>query len=184
MAAEILSHARLQELLDYEPSTGIFRWKVCRSRATYPGMIAGSRAAARLKNGQTYTSIQIKVCDKLYRAHRLAWFYFHGEWPEVEIDHINGDSTDNRISNLRLVTRKQNSENRKLNKNNVSGYRGVDWYKPTQKWKARLQHNKKQIHVGYFDCPHEAGAAVKAMRDLMFTHANESRHPVRPFVSQ
>lgn len=104
-----------------------------------------------------------------YAAHRLAWFYVHGQWPEHEVDHINGNKTDNRICNLREVTKKQNQENRK-NFNGKSGVRGVCWAESAGKWKAYIRHNKKLYNLGLFDSKEEAGAAAKAARDRLFTH--------------
>lgn len=178
MAAEILTQAALKELLDYDQDTGVFRWRVNRNGLIRAGSIAGGKSAVYKENGRVYYRLQIKISCKLHLAHRLAWLYVHGEWPESQIDHINGNPLDNRIANLRQATPKQNSENRRLNANNTSGYRGVNWYARGKKWCAHLQHANQQVHIGYFDCPHEAGAAVQAMREALFTHTNESRHPV------
>src|SRR5690606_34614864 len=102
----MLTQQRLKELLYYDPETGIFTRLVGRSgpRAR-AGDVAGS------DNGKGY--IRIYVDGRPYKAHRLAWFYMHGEWPE-EIDHRNGERADNRLSNLRPVTRQQNNLNQSI----------------------------------------------------------------------
>ncbi len=77
----------------------------------------------------------------------------------MEVDHINGDTLDNRDCNLRLATRKQNGRNRRRNRNNTSGYKGVYWHKANGKWAAQIVVNGKRRHLGYFDDPRDAYAA-------------------------
>jgi hypothetical protein len=121
-----ITHERLLELLEYDPDTGIFKWKVNRKRLAKVGTTAGSI------NGSGY--IHISVDGKLYLAHRLAWFYCFQEWPEKNIDHINGIRTDNRLDNLQDV-----SQNR---------------------YQAYIKVNGKTIHLGMFDTGEEAVARV------------------------
>ena len=103
-------------------------------------------------------------------AHRLAWLFHYGEWPENHIDHINGDRSDNRICNLREATVKQNGENRKLHKNNTSGYRNVRWKKERNKWEVSIRHNRKLHSIGLFSNLDDAIDAAKKARDQLFTH--------------
>lgn len=87
-----------------------------------------------------------------YYTHRLIWTYFNGPIAEgLEIDHINRNPVDNRISNLRLVTRSQNNFNQSLRSNNKSGHRGVGWCATTGKWRARIKVDKSEKFLGYFD---------------------------------
>ena len=144
----------LRSILHYDPATGIFTRKVSTARRVKVGDIAGSL------DGGGY--LQIRVQSRLHLAHRLAWLYTYGEWPKDQIDHINRNKTDNRISNLREVTNKQNLQNAGKRSNNTSGCPGVRWYKQNSKWVACIAHNYKQIHLGYFSILEEAIAARKA----------------------
>jgi hypothetical protein len=108
----------MREVLHYDRTTGIFVWR----RRTGGKAAAGRRAGCVTPNG--YRVIAIK--NVLYMAHRLAWLYEHEEWPEADVDHINGDRDDNRIANLRPITRSGNNENiRGPRSDNRSGLLGA-----------------------------------------------------------
>ena len=153
-----LTAEKLRELLHYEPETGIFTRKVGSASQVKAGDVAGS------PNGRGY--LQITVQSRLYRAHRLAWLYVYGSWPEDQIDHINRNRSDNRISNLREVSHKQNHQNKSKPSNNTSGHPGVCWNKRKSKWVAQITHNQKQIYLGCFNTVEEAIAARKAAEKL------------------
>lgn len=153
-----LSAEELRSILDYEPETGIFTWKVSTSRRVKVGAVAGCQ------NVLGY--LQIRVQSRLYLAHRLAWLYHFGEWPTDQIDHVNRVRTDNRIANLRDVSQKQNSQNRSKSSTNTSGHTGVYWHKRDSKWVATIMHNQKNIHLGYFSILEDAIAARKAAEKL------------------
>ena len=148
----------LRSILHYDQETGIFTWKVRTARRVKVGDVAGCQ------NGLGY--LRIMVCSRRYKAHRLAWLYIHGSWPNGQIDHINRDRSDNRIANLRDVTHKQNQQNRSKSSNNTSGHPGVYWYKRDSKWQVKITHNKKDIHLGYFATLEEALSARKAAEKL------------------
>ncbi|MGY8831687.1 MAG: HNH endonuclease signature motif containing protein, partial [Pseudomonadales bacterium] len=101
----MLTIERLKEVLDYSPETGHFTWRINKRRAR-TGDIAGSVVA--------HGYILIRVDQTRQLAHRLAWFYVHGRWPDKNIDHINGQTADNRIANLRQATCAENLKNIKV----------------------------------------------------------------------
>lgn len=156
-----LTQRRVKEILDYDPDTGVFTRKIS-NRSDRVGKEPGSR------NTKGY--IQIRIDGKLQVAHRLAWLYVYGVLPVDQLDHINGDKTDNRITNLREVTNKQNQENIPLQINNTSGYRGVSYVSNYGKYRAYVCHHLTTYNLGYFDTPEEAAVAAKRGRDSLFTH--------------
>lgn len=133
------------------------------------GSIAGS--VKKTNNGKKYRYIVIK--KRYYLAHRLIWVMVNGRFPENEIDHINGNSIDNRIENLRDVSTSVNHKNYRLAKNNTSGYVGVTWFKSTKKWKAAIKVNKKDIHLGYFLAK---DSAIKARKDAERKYGFHKNH--------
>ena len=110
---------------------------------------------------------------KIYKAHRLIWAIVHGELPKGHIDHINGNRSDNRIQNLRVVTQQQNSHNQQnINKRNKSGFRGVCWNRKSSKWQASISVNSKTIYIGVFSTPENA--------HLAYLDAKKVYHPSSP----
>lgn len=147
----------VRELFHYDPDTGVITRIVSRS-----GAKAGSVAGALHQSGY----INIKIYRRTYKAHRIAWLYMYGEWPQQQLDHINGNRADNRICNLRSATANENSRNRKTHRNNTSGYKGVTWYARARKWQASICVNGKKKCIGYFKCPqaaHEAYCSASVM---------------------
>jgi HNH endonuclease/AP2 domain len=114
-------------------------------------------ALAGVLNSRGYRVI--KIGWRMYGAHRLAFLWMEGRWPMEEIDHANGDKTDNRWSNLREATQSQNTTNARTSIRNTSGYKGVsmDRSKPRQKkWRATIEVDGRTISLGYFDTPERA----------------------------
>ena len=151
---------RFRATLSYDQDTGEFyslRQLGCDNAPRLVGSI-GKRGYAR-----------VHFEGRRYAAHRLAWFYVTGQWPELDIDHINGVRHDNRFCNLRAVTRKQNRENTTVIWSS-SGFRGVSWSKSRSAWVAKVGHNGRQQILGYFADKVEAAAVAKAGRDRLFTH--------------
>lgn len=157
-----LSWERLTEVLNYEPSTGLFRWKKRTSNRVAVGGVAGSL------NPDGY--IEIRVDGSLYLAHRLAFFYQTKSWPSEIVDHENLNRSDNRWDNLREATHSQNHANQTIPANNTSGFKGVVWYKRDQCWRAQIKVNGSMLHLGYFD---DAEAASEAYNSAAIKYFGE-----------
>lgn len=144
-----ISQDELKSILNYDPETGLFTW--IRSKLSrLNGMIAGYSS----KSGY----VEIRINYILYRSHQLAWIYENGQIDEgKEIDHMNGDKSDNRIVNLRMVTRRTNMENRvKASAKNSTGNLGVSWDKVNNKWVAQIGVSGKNIKLGRYLNPEDA----------------------------
>jgi len=158
MPTRIVAQSRLKSLLHYDPLTGISNWLVSLGRAK-AGNVAGVFS---------HGYIRIRIDGRTYAAHRLAWLYMTGEWPEYEIDHKNGVRNDNRWSNLREVDRTGNSRNSSLSANNTSGVSGVSMN--SGKWRVCVMINGKYKHFGrYADYDEAVKVRNKAYKDLGFT---------------
>ena len=151
-----LTQERLKSLLSYNPETGEFTWLVSRGNRQ-----AGESTGCPRSNGRGKVYVVIQIDGRLYLAHRLAWLYSYGAWPENQIDHIDQDSLNNRLINLRDVTNAENNKNRKRQNKNRSGVTGVLFINDRQKWRARIAVNGKFIHLGYFEVKDDAIVARK-----------------------
>jgi hypothetical protein len=152
----------LKEMLEYDPHTGLFKWKVKKSHIVFPGRPAGCL--------NKFGYMRIGIGGKSYMAHKLAWFYYYGTWPITDTDHINRERADNRICNLREATRSQNTLNTKTHRNHTSGVRGVDWVKNCQKWMARIQVNGSRQTIGLFRNLDDAIKAREEAEKLIFSN--------------
>ena len=165
----MISQTELKKWLCYSPLAGVFEW-----RRSGRGIRAGSLAGAVCKDT---SYIQVNLRGKQYRAHHLAWLYMTGKWPECDIDHRDGDRTNNAFSNLREATKSQNQWNAKLSKTSTSGVKGVNFDRPTGKWRATVGIDDKKVHVGLFKTKEEAEEAVKLKRaELHGEFANHGVH--------
>lgn len=171
----------LRELIEYNPETGVMTWHerpskffkqdrqrtAERNASNWNAKNAGKPALACNSHGY----LGGRLFDRTVKAHRVAWAIYYGEWPAQAIDHINGDRSDNRISNLRDVTIAENNRNETLRRNNKSGVTGVSWEKLRGKWQARIRNKC----VGYFDDKNDAIAARKAAEAVYGFHPNHGR---------
>lgn len=157
----MLTADRLRELLDYDAATGVFRWRVSKGRAP-AGAIAGKQDPRGYR--------LIRVDRRGWWAHRLAYLYMTGTLPPFDVDHINGDKTDNRWPNLRAATRSQNLANARQRSDTRSGYRGVSWDAMGKCWSVRVFVRGRSIHVGQFQ---DKAEAVEAHARAMIEHHGE-----------
>ncbi len=140
---ELPSCEELKNLLQYDSETGIITNRGDRNGRAQNGAEAGN------VRPDGYRIIRLQGHDIL--AHRLAWMLHFGEWPAHHIDHINHSKADNRIVNLRVVTRAENQRNMSRARNNTSGITGVCWNKCSKKWQASISAEGKQIYLGLHD---------------------------------
>ena len=151
MTKKILTQSELTHALHYDPDTGVFTWV---NPSKYHAEKKGTEAG--WLNDDGYIGIRLNATN--YSAHRLAWLYVHGSFPENETDHIDGDRSNNRIDNLRDVTKSVNQRNAKKRSDNKSGICGVHWHKATKKWAAQARVDGKQQHLGLFNCRYKAAS--------------------------
>jgi hypothetical protein len=147
-----ITHARLLELVSYDPSSGEFTRLVMAAPNAMKGDLAGSYSS------QGY--VVVALDGRKYNRGRLAWFYVHGHWPNPEVDHINRVRDDDRIENLREASRTLNLINVGNRSDNTSGFRGVNWNSRVGKWRARLGHTE----LGHFTDIHDAADVVREAR--------------------
>jgi len=159
---------RLRKLLRYEPDTGCLFWR--------------ERTTSDFRDGKRSKEWRCKLWNKKYagkqafstnargyivgtvdevglRANRVAWAIHFGEWPENEVDHKNGDPSDNRLENLRDVSQVENLRNCRRRKDSTSGHTGVHWHKASGKWQAHGVSNGRRHHIGLFNDIEDAVAA-------------------------
>jgi len=142
MAKTDLTAKRLREIINYDPITGI---------------LTSRGSGADIGRIQARGYVHVTVFGRSYLAHRIAWIFVNGVWPTNEIDHINGDRADNRLTNLREATTSENAQNRKTRADNTSGFTGV---RPHQSaWRADIKINGKYKFVGSYSTPELAYAA-------------------------
>ena len=162
---ESLSQERLRELLFYDPDTGVFT-----RRVTAGGKTAGSVAGMRHKN---HDYVAIRVDRKLYAAHRLVFLYVYGRFPEGEVDHLNRVRHDNRLCNLKEVSKAENQQNTPVRKDNILGLKGIHEYFSrgvSYGYLARIQVNGRRKRLGVFKTLDEAAAAYREAKREMHTH--------------
>ena len=168
---QLPSQEVLRQLLRYEPETGKLFWKerpeqmfsetVSRSRthacAHWNSRHAGKEALYGINQGYKWG----RIFGRPYLAHRVIWKMVHGYDPAEQIDHINGDRSDNRISNLREASALENGKNGGMRRNNSSGYKGVCWVERDRRWAAAITSDGKRISLGHHRCPTAAAVAYR-----------------------
>jgi len=159
-----LTQEILKELLHYDKETGVFTWKKRKDKIGIGGKTWNIKNANKIAGHKNKTNgyIEIGIFNKKYLAHRLVFLYVNGKLPDNDVDHKNGLCHDNRFINLRIATTSQNLQNKKIQKNNSTGFKGVTFHYQTKKYRARI-NNK---HLGLFNTPQEAHEAycIEAMK--------------------
>lgn len=159
-----LKQERLKEKLEYDLNTGIFTWIV-----KHPGVKTGSSAGCKLNSG----AIQIMIDGKKFAAHKLAFLYVTGMWPD-EVDHINGNNSDNRWFNLRVCNHSQNLLNRKIDRRSSTGKKNVTVDPRTGKYRVVLSIDGKRKWIGSYDSLEMA--ELIAIESRIKYHGEYARH--------
>ena len=151
----------IYKYLSYDSKTGNLYQNKKR-----PKVQVGSIAGCVTPTGYRYIQLEgIK-----YPAHHIVWLIEKGSLPQKVLDHIDGNRLNNHITNLREATVKQNCENRKAQRNNKTGYKGVSFNNRLQKYVAQIQHNYQPIYIGIYKTAYEAHLAYEAKAKELFTH--------------
>ena len=154
----MLTQTRLMQVFDYNPETGVFTRKLKQT-----GIKQGSVSGSLSTQGYLVTSVD----GKLYSCHRLAWLYVTGNWPDYQIDHINGCRSDNRIANLRDLKKEINIQNQRRAQKSNKSTQVLGTFKNGKKFAARIAHNGKKLYLGTFTTLEEASAAYLAAKRLL-----------------
>ena len=161
-----LTQEILKKFLTYDKTTGQFAWKARYIANVKVGAAAGYVTGSMPDGGY----VQLSLLGSVYPAHRLAWLYEYGEFPDKQLDHINHNRQDNRIANLREATQHVNMKNKSMYYTNRTGYSGVSPHGDS--WKARIGVNGTKVLLGVFKSIEEAIAARKAAEKLLSYHEN------------
>ena len=158
MADKYFTADYLRSILEYDQITGSFTWLALTSRRVKVGDVAGWKTSIGY--------IRINVLGRAYQAHCIAWLHFYGAWPTADIDHIDGNPSNNAIANLRDVSHSVNLQNQqRAQRCNNSGFLGVS--RRGSCWRAQITADGKKRHIGTFNTPELAHAAyLEAKRKL------------------
>jgi hypothetical protein len=192
----IMNQELLKKIMLYDELTGIFIWKE-RSQSTHMLMVKkeslhsiahstarfNSRCSGKIAGSNTKGYREVRIKNKNYRLHALAWLYTYGHMPD-QIDHISGVRSDNSIKNLRDAAQSINTKNAARRVDNTSGFTGVYFFRRLNKWASKIVSEGKQIHVGCFGTPEEASKArIDKIRDLdLGFHENHGREQHEEYV--
>lgn len=151
---------RFRALLSYDRETGVLTWlhrpdAPRKTNSRFAGKVAGYLSPTR-------GYCQVRIDTKLYAAHRIAWMIVHGAIPDgMQIDHADGDPSNNRLANLRLATNQENTRNSRARCTNVSGVKGASFHRLSGLWRGRIMVDSKEECLGYFATAEEAGRAYE-----------------------
>jgi len=169
---ELYDH--VSRYLHYDPDTGIFTWKVAvGGRKEIP---AGSQAGSVNRVGSTLLPrVIITLKSKRYYAHKLAFLLSHKKMPTGQVDHINHDTLDNRLINLRIVDNATNCKNKSRSKNNTTGVTGVYYCRSKLKWVAKIGVDNKLNNIGQYETFDEAVEARRKAEVQYGFHPNHGK---------
>lgn len=162
----------IEDIYEYDYETGDLKFKCDRHTAKLKGVVAGW---VKTDSKRLTSYREVKFNGKTLKSHRVAWRLFYGEWPAGIIDHINGNGLDNRILNLRQVDAIDSARNKPMQRNNTSGVVGVNFYKKTGKWVAKISNKGRRITIGYYDDIESAAKARRCAEIELGYHANHGR---------
>ena len=183
---DLPTYEYMSERLSYDPETGVLTWKE-RPREMFTeeriflswNSKFAHKKAGTLCSHRGYVDIMLSSSGKRIKmlGHRVAWLLHTGSWPELQLDHINGDKQDNRIENLRQVTQIENHRNKARMKNNTSGHSGVFYNKTrlNKPWQATIGCNSRLVYLGRYATKEEAIAARKEAEHKYGFHENHGR---------
>lgn len=169
------SQTDVKKLFSYDDIAAALRWNI---RDVSSGVSKRNLKSWNIKHAGKLAGHQdnqgyAKIClnKQVYSAHRLIWILHFGEIPEgLEIDHIDGNRSNNRPENLRLVTHSENCKNSRKLRPTGELKSGVHWHASRQKWRARVGYNMQRMHLGFYDDRAEAERIVAVVkRALGFT---------------
>lgn len=156
----------IRSILDYDAKTGLFTWRARAECSALRNSIWTGRAAGTNIHGYIQISIYVDGQSVAIYAHRIAWLYIYGEWPQELLDHIDGDKTNNRIGNIREASYSENACNRPKRSDNKTGYTGVAFRKNRNKWEGKITVRQKTVWRKLFNTAEEAHAARTAALPL------------------
>ena len=179
----MITQQQLVEVLDYDSLSGVFTWKYrdltlfskVQEFKRWNGRYAGKVAGHIHNDHSCLQYLKIKFLGKLWSAHRLAWLYVHGSFPDEQIDHLDGNGLNNSIKNLRDASSIDNTRNAKIKVDNTSGCAGVTFVKRTGKWCARIGAGGKRKHIGFSRTMEEAVLVRLAAEKEYGYHINHGR---------
>ena len=173
----------LRQLIDYDPETGLLTWKTRTADVMKPSYVgrwndrwAGKRIATKDRHGYIF----FRLDGFRISAHRAAWAISFDKWPDQDVDHINGVRDDNRLSNLRAVSRHENTKNSSIRSDNKSGVTGVSWCRARSMWTVRIKADGKYKFLGYFDSKEDAIAIRLIAQQKYGFHPNHGKRKGRP----
>jgi hypothetical protein len=166
-----ITQAFVRDVLDYDPDTGEFRWRLRTPNEHYSEhacCVLNARDAGKVAGTPTHQNyLRLQLLGDKYLLHRVAYLWLEGEWPDGEVDHIDGDPTTNAWRNLRVVTKAQNRRNAARRNDNTSGVTGV-WRLPNNgKWLAYIRFNTRLIRLGRY-ADFEAAVAARRAAEIRY----------------